>query len=505
MNGSIQPDVVDEFFSNIQEAENYLTQYGSSNKDTNNGVSLSYENIAKKAPLFTWFSAATMGSVQVGKVIKLVDNPVLSHCESTNTLSLGFSYGNQKIHNNIVALYNIYQDHGLDGLRILQKWDRNEVYISGNVILAFEKYSEVESKAKNYAAQVNLPSNDISVVKYIISQPENIELLKDASKFLVQHEQVIVDPMYEKIYFDNGKTVGEVLNDSNYLEKLAANHLELSGAKILDEYIPTDGYDFTSYDQRVGYFDKVLDEYFNILAQDGGLERLIDQRETMIASLDADFIAYGQHFHEPEHMSFSIANNFEGIQNENYAVTWDNTNQQWRHVSNADITKHPGGFWVSPDTYPEVMNIVEKFPLIENTFYYDTSTNQPYLFCSAGFLPNLPPNYSWIALKTYLQPSSSSFSFSYENGGSLWVLIKNTIPPTIADSIKPNNMPSKLNLADIINLFDDSLSKLIESLPVHEEQLAQANESNTTSQLTLNDFPTTQSLVPIPEPLVEMV
>src|SRR5690348_10063043 len=111
--------VILDFLYNIQESQDYLINYGDSGKDRNNGVSLSYQHIAQNDPLFIWFSAGTIGSVQVGKIINLADNPILSHCESTNTLSNGFTYGNQEIHNNIVPLYNTYKDHGIDGLNQL--------------------------------------------------------------------------------------------------------------------------------------------------------------------------------------------------------------------------------------------------------------------------------------------------------------------------------------------------------------------------------------------------
>lgn len=496
------PQIAEIFLHNKEEAENYLSQYGNTGKDKNNGVSLSYEHIAKADPLFLWFSAATIGSIQVGKVIDLGNNPILSHCESTNTLSLGFSYGNQEIHNNIVALYNTHKDYGIDGLKSLRQWDKQEFHISDNALKAFQNYSELQLQAKNYASESNLPINDSAVIKHVLAKKENIELLKDATKLLVQHEQVIVQPMYNKSYFDNAKTVGETLNDTSYLEKLYANIRELAGAKILDKYISTEGYDFTSYEQRMAYFDEVFDEYFNILAQEDGLERLTAQRETMIAALGMDFIAYGEHFQDADQLTMSIADssNHNDL-SENYALTWDDTTYQWRMLTDSDISTHLGGVWVSPDTYPEVMNVVEKFPLIENTFYYDTTSNQSYLFCSASFLPNLPPNYTWIALKTYFQP----VVFLYENRGSIWVPIENITTSTIADTREANNSPNKLVLAEILDLFDDSLGRLIESLPIHKAQRIQSgDELNPTTPLAFSDV-VASSIIPMSELISEMV
>lgn len=50
MNGSDQPEVVKNYFSKARESQDYLSQYGDSGKDKNNGVSLSYQHIAQNDP-----------------------------------------------------------------------------------------------------------------------------------------------------------------------------------------------------------------------------------------------------------------------------------------------------------------------------------------------------------------------------------------------------------------------------------------------------------------------
>ncbi len=298
MRNAEQKNIMEIFLHNKNEAQEYLSQYGTTGQDRNIGVSLSYEQIYKNDPLFVWFSAATLGSIQVGKAISLVNYIPLNHFDSINTISLGFSYGNQEIHNNIVALYNTYQDYGVEGLRKLQELDETEKYISEEAVKAFEIYSEIKAQANQYAKSFNFSSNHIEVVKYILNQHENIILLKKASTLLVQHEQTIVQPMYELLFYENGLTVGETLNDVSFVQKLIANKIEWAGAKILDNYISTDGYDFSSYEQRMSYFSKVFDEYFKILTQEEGYERINEQRESMIADLEVKYIAYGEHFQE---------------------------------------------------------------------------------------------------------------------------------------------------------------------------------------------------------------
>ncbi|MBS0288149.1 MAG: hypothetical protein JSR17_12695 [Proteobacteria bacterium] len=456
-----QVNIKEIFFSNIEEAKNYLNQYGNSGHDKNSGVSLSYDHIAKNDPLFIWFSAATIGSIQVGKTIDLVNNPVLNHCESTNNLSLGFAYGNQKIHNNVVSLYYIYKDYGIKGLYKLKESDPDSIYISFEAIKSFEHYTDIQNQAKQYAVINNLNPNDMATIKHILSQQENVELLKISSMLLMQHEQNIVQPMYEMSFYLDEKTLGQTLNDTNFIEKLIANKIELSGAKILDKYISTDSYDFSNYEQRVAYFDKVFDEYFDVLSQEGGYDLLINQRESMIASLDANFIAYGDHFQDSTNNIALTEMNMEDILSSKFAFVWDDNSHEWRAPSSADATIPSDGIWVSATSYPDVMKVVDQFPLIDKTFYYDSVNNQSYIFCSESFLPNLSPNYMWVSLITYLQPSPTG----YQNGGAIWTMEQ--INKNAANNTQDQN---KLILSEIIDSMDDSLQTLLDSLNVPKSQ-----------------------------------
>lgn len=499
--------IMDIFLKNKAESENYLSQYGQSGKDKNNGVTLSYERIAKIDPLFFWFSAATLGSNQVGKIIGLTENKLLMNCEKTNTVSLGFAYGNQEIHNNVIALYNTYQDHGIEGLYKLKEADKLGVYISDNALRSFETYSDLQTQAKKYSGEVHLQPNDPMVIHHILSQSDNLNKLKEATILIVQHEQAIVQPMYYKTYYDDGKSVGEILNDSSFLEKLLINKAELAGAKILDTYISTDNVNMTSYDERMSYFNKVFDEFFRVLAQEDGFEKLIEQRETVVASLGVDFIAYGEHFQDGGHLSQLIADSLiDNTQHvDSVALTWDNALHQWKQATNVDITKYTNGIWVSPDTYPEAMNLINKFPLVENTFYFDQPSGQSYVFCGAGFLPNLSPGYTWLSLKTYMKPSSSG----YEDGGKLWMLSKISPNSTIADGADGlSNSSKSLTLAQVLDFGDNSLNILLNKLTMYESVQQVNPYVNANEGLSFNDLTSSNSIIntylPIPVIPLEM-
>lgn len=463
-----QPQVILDFLNNVQESKDYLKNYGDSGKDRNNGVSLSYQHIAQNDPLFIWFSAGTIGSIQVGKVISFADNPVLSHCGSTNTLTKGFTYGNQEIHNNIVPLYNIYQDYGIDGLNQLKEWDNGKQYITSDVIDAFKIYNQLDLQAKAYADEMHLSKNAPEVIKHVLSQNENLTLLQQSTKYLIKHEQKIVQPMYEKVYFENGKTVGEVLNDVNYLEKLAANYMEWSGAKILDKYISTDNYDLSDYDQRMEFFGTVIDEYFIVLAQEGGFDLLIDQRDTLIAALEVEYIAYGKHFSDEKELGLSLEDILleKELSAESHAYTWDDVAQKWVTVLASEEPRQAEGVWTPSDKHPELINLVKDYPLVGNTLYQDED-GQSYLFCEAGYIPDPPKGYGWDTLMMYLKPSPYA---GYDIGGSLLKLVDISSAKdnkaNESQGINPNNGggdPAVLSLLDVLDFSGDVLNKQLNS------------------------------------------
>jgi len=146
---------------------------------------------------------------------------------------------------------------------------------------------------------------------------------------------------------------------------------------------------------------------------------------------------------------------------ENYLVTFDFSENQWRDISEFDVIKNPNGMWVAPDAYPEVMNLISGYPLMDASIYHDAMTEQSYLFCTADFLPNLPPNYMWLSLKTYMEPSEVG---GYKNGGSLWVV----------QGLGSNN---NLTLEDVLEVPKDLVGKYLNPAikdmpPQHNEILA---------------------------------
>lgn len=332
-----QNNALSIFLKNQDEARDYLAHYGNDGASLNKGVTLSYANIAKNDPLFIWFSAAVLGSDQVGKSIAFGNYPLLNHAQDVQTLALGFAWGNQAIHSNIVALYHTYKDLGLNGLKELFNHDSFVGYISQAALDAFTIFSELEIYLAEYAYNQGLPSNDLSVVSSFINQDNNLEILKKANLLLVEHEQAIVSPMYEKSFFENGRTVADVLNDVNFMESLIANGCEIAGAKILDKYIPLDSHDFNIYDNRMTYFKKVFDEYFDILSQEDGLEKLIVQRDIVAASLNVDYLEYGSHFCNTEESCIQMMALEDEIQYADFAFMKDKTQNKWRIVCDYDF------------------------------------------------------------------------------------------------------------------------------------------------------------------------
>lgn len=344
-----------------------------------------------------WFSAATLGSNQIGKTINLASVPVLNNCEKTQTVSLGFSFGNQTIHNNIVALYYTYKDLGIEGLAQLRKDDPEQSYITPSALNAFELYSVLENQAINYANSQELSPIDLNVIKHVLNQDGNLETLKDASMYLVEHEQKIVAPMYDKVFFDSDKTVGEVLSDVSYIEMLVANGFKLSGATVLDKYISVDGYDFSSFEDRMAYFGKVFDEYFLVLSQEGGLEQLIQQRESIASLLGVDYIEYGKHFVNDHSEDFVFVKYYPM-----------NT---WKIISGFKLPDYEsapqfGRVYYNDDVGR--MLLPRDYPLQKEIFYY--SDDEHRLYSITGNWPMMYPqllqdgNGSWTLLKRIWVP-----------------------------------------------------------------------------------------------------
>lgn len=281
------------------------------------------------------------------------------------------------------------------------------------MVSAFEKISALEAEAAKYAKKFEPSANDPKVITHILSDHDNLMMLKDASMQFVQHEQHIVQPMYEKIYFLDGKKVGEVIHDASFVEKLIANKIEIAGAKILDKYISTDGYDFNNYDDRMAYFSEVFNKYFKVLAQPDGFEKLIAQREKTVSDIGVEFIGYGDHFQ---------VNDGFNIYQDSFVIVWDASCGQWKKVNNTESEEITNGMWTPPETYPEVMEFINKYSINCKTIYFDHSSGITYLYDSADHLPDLPNGYMWFALKSYLQNTD----LGYKKAGTLWTVLDTT-------------------------------------------------------------------------------
>ena len=389
---------LDIFLSNRQEAINYLSKYGDNDLSRNKGVTYSYHSIATANPFFIWFAAATLGSYQVGKTIGLIEQPILNNCQSTQVISNGFAWVNQEIHNNIVALHNTYKDIGISGLRQLKILDLEQQYISNAALNAFEKFSVLENQISIYAQQHNLPLSHDQVIRYVFGNTSIKEGLKDVSLKLVEHEQSIVAPMYNRGLFTDSLTVGETLSDISYIEKLVANGIKIAGANILDTYISTDNHDFNIYNDRISYFNKVFDVYFDVISQPDGFQKLHAQRSEIIAGLGIEFMPYEHHF---------AMNQIANILTKDFAFSYNKDFSKWQHVPDIklptfDFTPR-GKFVLNRSDY---LFLPKDTAIKSDTYFYLDDKKQLFHFRGADFtsLPFEKSINKWVVVKQVLIP-----------------------------------------------------------------------------------------------------
>jgi len=304
MSSSITEEAEATYYKHYNEAENYLAQYGDDGISRNIGVTQSYNSIAEQDPYFMWFHAATTGSYQVGEALRTTQNPLVQNCNSTQTLADGLSWGNQAIHNNMLALYFTYKEIGLEGLAALAQdsKDSGQLILSPQGFAAFTMFDELNNQAIQIAQDLSEQSDgafvshtDPIVITEVFANPEGLDMAKQASLLATAHEQLFVSPMYDMTFFLNGPTVGEVMDDNGVINSLAnmyaeANHI--TGAQIYDDWVSMTPYTFSDYDERMEYFESVFDVFFNISSQENGLLVLSAQRNGYVSGLEIDFIPY---------------------------------------------------------------------------------------------------------------------------------------------------------------------------------------------------------------------
>ena len=434
-------NIVDIYDKHYQAEQTKIKQHGEDIISLNKSVTADYYALAQKEPLFFWFGAATLGSNQIGRNLNIALSAPLHSCEKTKLLANAFSYGNQKIHNNIVAVYNVYKKYGISGLEELNSVRKD--ILSDDGLEGFKLTHELKAIAREKAIELAKQTGDFSysgedprTIHALLINTEYLNKAKQAAISLVRHEQEIVQPMYQIVFEDSVLTLETLLNSEgivNDIGNLVWDGFKLSGAIILDGYISTEGLNFADYQNRIDYFSQVFDSYFIILQSKGGIDALSAKRNEIFDGLG---------------LESSYARDEEPHISKDFALTWDKSLGKWRAATPHDAPKPSNGIWVPHKTEPDINSLTEKGILIDNTFYYDHTSNRIFLHCSADFLPNLPPSLMWISVATYLKPTTTGYENSSSiympwkittandvpgSGGSYWTVGDN---PTIASFVK---------------------------------------------------------------------
>lgn len=270
-----------------QEAEQGLAAYGDDPIVRNAAVTAHYHAIAESDPLFVWFSAATLGSYQVGKVLQATQYPLAKDCEASQIIYSAFPYGNQLIHNNMSALYTLYKQNGLEAIEYLHaNGDITDQGLSG-----FKIMHQLESQIKARTAEIVLnidnwgaKTTDMQVINYLLQDVAFRSDLHKACIDFVYHEQSMVEDMYT-MPTGVSLTLEEMLKDEglfHQLQELMAEWQHLNGATLLDnKFFSATGYDFSEHSDRMEYFGTIFDQYFDDL-EHNRLADYHDLRETLV-------------------------------------------------------------------------------------------------------------------------------------------------------------------------------------------------------------------------------
>lgn len=458
--------------------ESFLSNLGDDPVVRNAAITNVYSALSKQAPAFLWLSLGTLVSGTVGKNIALtgkIDGGSAGQLEAANVIYNAFSRGNQDIFKNIIPLYLTYQDVDITGIQVIENSKLKGEFASNEVYSAFHNYHSLQETQQQIADTMELEVNDPKVVKALFSDDGNIELAKSIGIDVTSHEQQKAQPLYND-------SVTKILTDP--ILGMGGDLLQLGGIKITGQYYSMLDYidNPAELEQRMLFADILLNNV-GLAASDPALFSMYQSEVRMSAAytlwmanphvhnldgenglfwakkaetFDTEFLEkidafLDTHYDVNQKAEQTVMDEPEPTP-ENYLVTFDFSENQWRDISEFEVTKNPNGIWISPDTYPEAMNLVAGYPLIDASIYHDAGSNQSYLFCTADFLPNLPPNYMWLSLKTYMEPSETG---GYKNGGSLW------IAQGLGNNVSAEH--NHLTLEDVLDVPKDLIEKHLNS------------------------------------------
>lgn len=165
----------------------------------------------------------------------------------------------------------------------------------------------------------------------------------------------------------------------------------------------------------------------------------------------------------------------KALSSESQAFIWDDTTQKFTQVAAGEAPKSTGGIWTPCDAHSDIIELVEQYPLVENTLYKD-GVGQSYIFCES-YIPEPPSGYALDTLLYYLKPT---YWGGYEISGSL---IKFVEIPHVNNLTDNDDGVNPLSLVDVIDSSDNVLDSLNTSLNPdievhHQETSLSLNESN---------------------------
>jgi hypothetical protein len=172
----------------------------------------------------------------------------------------------------------------------------------------------------------------------------------------------------------------------------------------------------------------------------------------------------------------------KALSNESHAFIWDDATRQFTQVAAHDAPKPAGGIWTPCDAHSDVIELVEQYPLVENTLYKDEA-GQSYIFCDS-YIPEPPSGYTLDTLLYYLKPT---YWGGYEISGSL---IKFVEIPHDNNLTNNDDELKALSLLDVIdsseNVLDSLNTPLNPDIEVHHQESSLSSNENSYHFVTQN-------------------
>ncbi|MCS5709789.1 hypothetical protein CC99x_012855 [Candidatus Berkiella cookevillensis] len=260
---------VTEAYAVFKEKQNQTLEFINKYDDpqhANAAITSVYWQLSKKDPTFLWFQGAAIASNQVGKNILasgsgaiIEQSEFLSSAITNNTpintgdlqiLYNSLIEGNKTIFENIIPLYLTYQEIGIEGLNLLHLADGNMSVVSDNIFDAFVGHNSLSKKANDIANELGLEINDPSVTKALFADEKNLDCAYKAALFLIEHEQNIVQKMYQPDFT-------AALKNEHFTN--IAELLKLTGVTVGGQYYSfAQIKDPSDISQRMEYFKSVL-------------------------------------------------------------------------------------------------------------------------------------------------------------------------------------------------------------------------------------------------------